>query len=115
MNILDIITLDIMIGPASAAVFRTSLAGHRIYLPKRITPDHWLAQRIGHDAAMKICQAYGGEQFYVPTMRQQKRHARDQEIRHAFQQNPSVVALVRQYGLNRSTIRRIVRAPVPLP
>lgn len=68
--------LTALIGAEATRALVAAFGGIRIYIPTpcRLRPGHRLAQALGWEAAVKLCQAYGGtHDFKVPTCQTTKR------------------------------------------
>lgn len=53
-------------GLPAAIAFAARVGGTRVYIPRRVTADHWLADCLGRDAADKVCAHIGGGHVDVP-------------------------------------------------
>lgn len=82
--------------------------GTRIWVPRRIPPDHWLARALGAEGAARLAEWCGGGPLHVPCGYAQRRAQRDDRIRRdAATVRPA--ALARRYGLTVGRIYQILR------
>lgn len=74
-----------------------------------------IADVIGVEATLKLCEVYGGDPLYLPKNDDVQRELRDREIRKLYgEQNYKSSYLKKQYGLSGRTIRNIVREARPI-
>lgn len=69
-----------------------------------------IADVIGIEATLKLCEVYGGDPLYIPMNDDVQRVLRDREIRRLYGDcNYKSSYLKKQYGLSGRTIRNIVK------
>jgi len=67
------------------------------------------AQTLGTLIVRRLCDAYAGQQFYLPIWTAQRISERDQAIATAAAAGRDIDALAQQYGLHATTIYAIIR------
>lgn len=71
-----------------------------------------LAEVVGMDAAIKLCEAYGGETVYIPMMKTVKSRAVRDKIRREYD-GMNIVALAKKYNLSARRVRQITEGVTP--
>ena len=66
-----------------------------------------IAELIGVDAFLRLCQQYGGSNLYIPKKDRVTRHIRDIKINREFD-GANYKELARKYKLSESHVRKIV-------
>lgn len=75
-----------------------------------------LADVIGVEATLKLCEALGGKSVYIPGSLWFDRQEQDRRIREDFDSGASMQQLRNRYGVSDSQIRRAVRSePAKMP
>lgn len=79
-------------------------AGQRIYIPEKVTREHWLASLVGYDSALKISEAFGSRALIIaPAMAGAKRK-RAAVIADLIEKGYSANEITRITGVARSTV-----------
>ena len=74
-----------------------------------LPPQHqWLAEVIGVDAALTLCETYGGDEPYIPQYNTAYAWIRAQRIRKEHAEGCDVRALARKYQLREVEVRYIL-------
>lgn len=63
---------------------------------------------IGIDATLKLCENFGGEQTYIPTISAAYNVFRNAEIIRRYKQGERVTDIAQRYGMTRVNIYNIV-------
>lgn len=93
--------------PATLNLVR-AYGGTRIYVPTRFDPDHPIVKLVGHEAAAKLIQTYGGwEHFDLPKADIAVKAARDNQIRRDRGLGATQAQLAVRYSLTERQIRNI--------
>lgn len=90
-----------------AALGLLNFRGERVYIPKNLSTDHELVERVGQEAAIKLCSLFGGEVLFIPRAAVAKLHRNLQILEDAH--TLSVVQLARKYGLGERQIYNLLR------
>ena len=53
-------------GERAAVILGREKAGQQIYVPENATPDHWLSELIGLDAAKAMAVRWGSKHIVIP-------------------------------------------------
>jgi Mor family transcriptional regulator len=72
------------LGMATAMVIARKWGGHALHVPKSIPADHPIALSLGHEAATRLAEVFGGQRIELPLERHALRLFRDAEIRKAL-------------------------------
>lgn len=78
--------------------------GTYMWVPKEYKPDHVLVKLVGHEPAIKLIKAYGGENVEIPKCLDALRFVRNAIIR---QSDKSQAELAREHNLTIRQIRNI--------
>lgn len=80
-----------------------------LYVPKRLSADHWLVSILGFDLAQRLVEGFGGENLKPANCNAVKRAERDQEIRRRAGQGEKPADLARAFQLTERRIRGLTR------
>lgn len=86
-------------------------------MPDKITPDDFpegfrdVVAAVGIDAALVLCDKFGGSSIYVPASKTAGRRLRNLRIKEDFKAM-SIPQLCRKYNLTESQIRAIVNMKI---
>jgi Mor family transcriptional regulator len=98
-----------LIGLQKTLALVRSYGGIRLYVPKRFDPDHPLVKIIGHEATVKLMEAYGSqEHFDLPKGEIAVKAARDKQIRAERANGATHARLAIKHGLTERHIRNIL-------
>lgn len=90
--------------------------GGHLWVPVAVNPEHRLSVLLGHAAACKFCEAFGGEYFrHIPNAAAARREIRDEQIRSEAAAGADNFTLCRKYGLSERAIIRIKGQDKPVP
>lgn len=105
-KILPFIVQDLihLIGWEATMTLVDHYKGTSIWVPRNYTPDHVLVKLIGHAAALKLIETYGGERFDMPKCDDAMRAVRNFKI---CESDKSQAQLAREYNLTVRQIRNI--------
>ena len=78
--------------------------GVRLYVPRRMPPEHALARGLGWETAQALCQFAGSGELRVPTGRHWRARARYAQIRALRAQGMSLRELARRFLLSERHI-----------
>jgi len=79
-----------------------------MYVPKRFDPDHPIVKLLGHAAAAKLIEAYGGlEHFDLPKGEVAIKACRDRQLRADRAAGLTYATLALRYALTERQIRNI--------
>ena len=80
-----------------------------LYVPRRYDPEHPLVKLLGHQAAIRLIDNYGGlEHFDVPMAASVTRELRNRAIRRDRARGDSCSTLARRYQMTERTIWTIL-------
>jgi len=95
-----------VIGLAAALVIVEERGGIRLCVPAQVRTDHWLMQKIGAEAFVRLVQVYAGEEIEIPKCDAALRALREHEIVSSDESN---ARLARRYGYTERGIRKLKR------
>lgn len=95
------------IGLANTMRLVERCAGVPTYFPRQPTPEHWLTQLIGMDAALRVAAMWGGESPVLPGALPALRELRNRQMR-AARADTSIRGLARAYRLGRRRVQQIL-------
>ncbi|MBY6243997.1 hypothetical protein [Methylosinus sp. Sm6] len=78
--------------------------GTRIYVPRRLTDDHWLIACMGRDGARALAQLYGGEDIVLPADPRRGQHARVRAIRRGIAKGEAADEIAQACNVTRRQI-----------
>ena len=87
----------------------------RLYVPRRMRPDHYLIGVIGAELAAVMVAEYGGMLLYVASCNQHHARIRNAEILEAFERKESRVSIAARYNLTPRMVAYIIRSEKSLP
>lgn len=98
-----------LIGLPGAMTLARAYGGVRLYVPKRYDPDHPLVKLLGHAAAAKLIEQYGGgEHFDIPLAANALRAVRNANIRRDRLMGATHRDLALRYAMTERTVRAIL-------
>ena len=97
--------LEGLIGPKGLRALSITHGGRRLYVPRKVRPKHWLAVRIGQQAADALAWTYGGCRIAIPSSR---RAERDAAIRRDRAEGCSVPEIAAKWRLSERQVYRIL-------
>ncbi|MCS4503874.1 hypothetical protein NYO91_07260 [Arhodomonas aquaeolei] len=90
-----------------------SLGGVRVYVPENMRPDHVLVRVIGHRAAWRMAERFGGEPLVLPRCAASLRAERNARIRRERAGGATPAQLALRYGLTERQVYAILAAGEP--
>ncbi|CAI8971310.1 Mor transcription activator family protein [Methylocaldum szegediense] len=100
-----------LIGPENAMKIAQTYGGVRLYVPKRMKPDHPLAELVGFENACALSTALGGlAHLYIPQSHVLILEARKRAILNDRSQGMSIRELALKYRLAERHIHTIQKA-----
>lgn len=97
-----------IIGLANTAILVKHYGGTRLYVPKQFDPEHPIAKLIGHECAVKLTAAVGGnEHIDIPKGEIAIKAVRDVKIRNERASGVTQARLAIKYQLTERQIRNI--------
>lgn len=91
-------------GENAAIALGRARAGERIYIPERMTADHWLAELVGLEAASKISAAFGSQKMEIPQSVAGDKRRRAAAIADLIDRGYSTNAIARTLGISQNTV-----------
>lgn len=98
------------LGMEAAMALLDKFAGIRLFIPKHVGVEHFLSQKLGHEAAQKLSRIYGGETLTIPRAVRAKRRLRNLAIVAHYDRGASVRQLAGEYQLTERQIYTILSA-----
>lgn len=92
-------------GERAAVLLAKEKPGQQIYIPEFVTPDHWLTQLVGMDAAKALAAVYGSRKIILPVALNSDQRRRATAIAELLDKGYSINAIVRMTGVSRTTVR----------
>ncbi|WP_347258035.1 Mor transcription activator family protein [Methylocaldum sp.] len=97
-----------LVGPENAVKIARAYGGVRLYVPKRMKPDHPLAELVGFENACALSTGFGGlPHFDIPQFDKLIREARNRAVLKDRAQGMSVRELALKYRLTERAISKI--------
>ncbi|MGV1784567.1 hypothetical protein [Agrobacterium tumefaciens] len=91
-------------GERAAIILGREKAGLQIYIPETVTPNHWLADLVGLDAAKAIAVAWGSKHLVVPPAMNGDKRRRASTIAELIEKGYSNNQIVALTGVSRRTV-----------
>ena len=85
--------------------------GTRLFVPKRVTFQHKLADFLGIEQARRLSHYFAGENLSIPRMAMAIRAKRNREIVRRYDAGDSARLLARAYKMTERRIRTILNTP----
>ncbi len=98
-----------LIGLTAALAIVEERGGIRLYVPTRVSRDHWLAKTIGPRAFGTLVDVYAGEEIDVPRCVDALRAVRELAIINDARAGLSQAQLARKYGYTERGIRKLMQ------
>lgn len=97
-----------LIGLPATLLLVKHYGGIRLYVPKQFDPSHPIVKLVGHEAAVKLVDSYGGvDHFDIPKGEIAVKAARDKQIRAERAGGATHARLAVKNGLTERQIRNI--------
>jgi Mor family transcriptional regulator len=97
-----------LIGSEATLHLFQAFGGERLYFPHPpLSPAHPIAKTLGHQAALILCQEFGGLTIVIPLGRELERRERNAAILEAYRQGTTKTALVKRFNLSLRMIYSI--------
>jgi len=99
-----------VIGTSATLTLAHDRGGSRIYIPAKVTPDHWLVDLIGLDAAEKLADHYavngGGQTVDLPVGPSSSAEQVRKRVDELLRENVSADEIARTVKVHRTTVFR---------
>lgn len=92
-------------GERAALLLGREKAGQQIYIPSKITCDHWLAELVGLEAATALSEIWKDQKIVLPRSLDGQLRDRAATIAEMHNKGYSLNTIVRLTGLSRTTVR----------
>lgn len=92
-------------GERAAVLLAKEKPGQQIYIPEIVTPEHWLAQLVGMEAAKALAVVYGSRKIILPVALNSDQRRRATAIAELLDKGYSINAIVSITGVSRNTVR----------
>ena len=92
-------------GVSAAVALGRERAGQQIYIPEKATPDHWLSELVGLDAAQAIVSKWGSKHIVIPAALAGAKIRRASAIAALLDKDYSINEIVRITGVSFTTVR----------
>lgn len=104
----EISTMVGLVGISATMAIVKTYGGRRLYIPRKVQPNHQLVPLIGIDKLEALCRHYDGERLNIPKCEEAiKKYVRNREIRAAY--GPvSLSKIAARYHLTERQVLRIV-------
>lgn len=79
--------------------------GERVFVPRSIPPDHWIAVTVGAEAATRIARRLGGSHVALPTSAHRGPRAARRQCDAALAAGASINEAVRASGLSHRAVQ----------
>ncbi|OCJ63996.1 hypothetical protein A6U96_09335 [Agrobacterium tumefaciens] len=93
-------------GERAALILGREKAGEQIYVPERMTAEHWLADLVGYESAVAIAEAWGSQHIVVPAALGGQKRRRAATIAEMIFKGYSNNEIVRATGVSFSTVTK---------
>lgn len=87
--------------------------GRRLFVPVQLPPDHELIARLGPEAALFMCERFGGVFLKVPAAAGHLRALRNARIQQEHADGKSLLSIAFDEGLDERQVCRIVATRAP--
>lgn len=94
--------------PAVLAMVKAHGGGAPVYVPIKVTQDHYLQRLIGTEAFAALIAEYGGEAIEITKCERAAQALLYRQIRHEYLNGATQDTLARRYGYTVRHIRNIV-------
>lgn len=91
-------------GERAALVLATEKAGQLIYIPSRLTAEHWLSTLIGPESAVALVSVYGARYITIPPVMVGDKRRRARVLADLIARGYSINRIVALTGVSRSTV-----------
>lgn len=88
----------------AALALGTQRAGQKIYIPEKVSADHWLAVLVGIEDAKAIAEAFGSQHLIIPAALAGAKRKRAALIAALIEKGYSTNEITRVTGVARSTV-----------
>lgn len=92
-------------GERAAIIIGREKAGQQIYIPETATPDHWLSELVGLDAAHALACKWGSKHIVIPPALAGEKIRRARTIADLLDKGYSINEIVRRTGVSFNTVR----------
>ncbi len=100
--------IEELIGLEAALALCRRWGGGRLFVPRKVTPEHPIARELGLEAAERFCGYYAGEELCVPMGAAILRHLRNRAIVSRYRAGESAGRIARDLGLTERWVYEIV-------
>ncbi|MBF0415612.1 MAG: hypothetical protein HQL79_07570 [Magnetococcales bacterium] len=104
-----------VIGTVATLTLMQRYGGITLALPRSIGADHDLSRLIGHDAARKLVEHWGGDRVYIPKADNAVRCVRDQEMIRRYDAGDRPQELALEYKITDRHFWRVMKKPMLVP
>lgn len=101
-----------MFGSDVAMSIKKRFAGIRLFIPKRLSPQHRLISLLGEENARRLSHHFGGETLFIPRDAKSERNRRNREIATRYDAGTPVRMLAQIYKLTERQIYAILKSTV---
>lgn len=92
-------------GERAALIIAREKACEKIYIPTEVAPDHWLAVLVGLNAAIAICDRFGGNKLEIPPALAGDKRRRAIAIAQMIEKGYSTNSIARALGVTHKTVQ----------
>ncbi len=99
--------IALVAGPRAALDLARARGGVKVYFPEpdSLTPEHWLVQACGLEAARKICEHFQGSKLDLPLGPSGSRAETAEAIKRGIEAGMSQRQIARATGITSRTVR----------
>jgi ABC-type proline/glycine betaine transport system substrate-binding protein len=91
-------------GERAALKLGTEKAAQEIYIPAKVTDEHWLAKLVGLDEARAIAEVFGGRNIVLPPSIGGQKRKRADILAEMIERGYTVNKITAATGVARSTV-----------
>lgn len=92
-------------GERAAIILGREKAGLQIYIPEKVSADHWLVEMIGLQAAAAMSEKFGSQKIDIPPALGGDKKRRAAAIAEMIDKGYSINKIVSLTGVSRSTVK----------
>lgn len=97
--------LEGLIGTEGLRELSAARGGRRLYVPMSVRPGHWLAERLGPEAAERLAFQYGGCRISIPAL---SRSQRNDDIRRWRSLGYGAAEIAERFSLSERQVYNIL-------
>jgi len=94
------------IGPEATQMLVHAKGGQEFWIPQKLRDDHWLVGVIGKEAALGLCEGFGGEQVILPLGYEYQRRQAKSTAKQMRADGAKINEIVKATGVSINTLQK---------